>query len=246
MKQFLDLIRRFDPDNPSFPPTEIFNEGWLLRIILDWFSHHQVDGYPLNFHGGSVWFSEALIPSPFLPRYRGDPLGESRTHADGVIGQIDIGRIGKADLDLISDASQFLVLEAKIGSPLSAGTTNAPYYDQAARNVACIAEVLSRCDRRPDDVDALGFYVLAPELKVRQGVFEDVVEAQSIISKVQRRVSAYEGDRDQWYAEWFIPAVENMKIGVLSWEEILERIGREDNQASSSINEFFAHCLEFN
>lgn len=246
MKQLIDLIKAYDPANPSYPPTEIYNEGWLLRIIIDWFSRHRVDDYPLSFQRGSVWFSEALLPSPFLPRNRGDLLGETRTHADGVIGQIDIGRTGKADLELMPGASQFIVLEAKISSPLSAGITHAPKYDQAARNVACIAEVLSKCGRKAEDLEALGFFVLAPEVKIHKGTFTEALDPKSIISKVKNRVSAYEGDREEWYADWFIPSVEKMEIGILSWEEILERISKEDQQASDSIGEFFKHCLEFN
>ncbi|MCH7876577.1 MAG: hypothetical protein IH965_14945 [Gemmatimonadetes bacterium] len=29
------------------------------------------------------WYSEALLPSQFLKRFRGDPLAEGWTHADG-------------------------------------------------------------------------------------------------------------------------------------------------------------------
>jgi hypothetical protein len=37
------------------------------------------------------------------------------------------------------------------------------FFDQAARNVACIAEVLRRANRLPQEAPCLGFYVLAPE-----------------------------------------------------------------------------------
>ena len=70
-------------------------------------------------------------------------------HANGVIGHFSIGDEGKADLKLLPEATQFLVLEAKMFSGLSPTVNNARYYDQAARNVACMAEVLCRAERNP-------------------------------------------------------------------------------------------------
>lgn len=59
----------------------------------------------------------------FLPRFRGDPLGESQTNADSVIGHFIIGSKGKTDLKLIPDATHFVVLEAKLYSGLSGNRT---------------------------------------------------------------------------------------------------------------------------
>ena len=59
------------------PPTILFNEGWLLRLLLDWFSGQHVQGHPLSFPENGKWFSEALLPTAFLPRSRKDPLGEA-------------------------------------------------------------------------------------------------------------------------------------------------------------------------
>ncbi len=40
-------------------------------------------------------------------------------------------------------------------SNLSAGVKNAPEYNQAARNVACMAEVISRSGLQVEDIDQL-------------------------------------------------------------------------------------------
>ena len=66
-----------------------------------------------------------------------------------MLGHFAIGDPGTAALTLAPDARQLVVLEAKLYARLSAGVRNAPYYDQAARSVACIAETLRRVDRRP-------------------------------------------------------------------------------------------------
>lgn len=62
---------------PLFPPTLLYNEGWLLRLTLAWFAAHPGQAHPLSFSTAARWFSEALLPSAFLPRYRADKLAEN-------------------------------------------------------------------------------------------------------------------------------------------------------------------------
>lgn len=161
-QRLTELLASLTEDSPPFPPTLLYNEGWLLRLILDWFSRNPVAAHPLTFTPGTRWFSEARLPSAFLPRHRGDPLSETHTHADGVIGHFRIGQTGKTDLRLLEDATQFVVLEAKLIKGLSARTSRVRYFDQAARNVACIAETLRLSNRRPQDMAQLAFFILAP------------------------------------------------------------------------------------
>jgi hypothetical protein len=115
-----DLIEAFDHDNPNFRPTEIYNENWLLKAFLHQASEAELRNSTFSFTKGSTWFSEALLPTAFRARYRGDHLAETRTNADGVIGHILIGKKGKADLRLLPDARQFVVLAPQ--SAIDAGT----------------------------------------------------------------------------------------------------------------------------
>lgn len=32
-------------ESPLFPPTDLYNETWLLRLVLDWFSRHEVPNH---------------------------------------------------------------------------------------------------------------------------------------------------------------------------------------------------------
>src|SRR4051812_29150709 len=170
----------------AFPPSELYNEAWLLRIVLDWFTRQGGDRYPMSPLDGARWFSEAWLPSAFLPRYRGDRLGESRTHADAVIGQIRIGDPRSPGLALAPRASQLALLEAKLTNRLSAGVKNAPYFDQAARSVACLAEVLRRAGREPSAMDDLSFLILAPRARIDDGVFARDTSPDAIHRKVRR------------------------------------------------------------
>jgi len=230
-----------------FPATVFFNENWLLRIVLDWFSTHPNVQYPLAFTFSARWFSEALLPSAFLARHRKDPLAESCTHADGVIGHFRIGEYGKADLSLLDSATQFIVLEGKIFSRLSPGVTNARFYDQAARTVACMAEVLKRKGRPPDALNRLAFYVIAPQSQIDDGVFAEETDPLSIRRKVQRRVDEYAGaTRDVWLRDWFEPLMPKIEIGCLSWENVLTTINVVDPETGAAVNRYYQHCLCFN
>ena len=232
--------------NPHFPPTTLYNEGWLLRIILDWFAQNETDEHPLTFHTNAIWYSEAQMPSAFQARVRGDTLGETRTHADGVIGHFDIGQHSKAGFDLHHDARQFVVLEAKMSSSLRKGTKNAPYFDQAARNVACMAEVLSRANRKPDQLMNLGFYVLAPLPQIEKGTFKEKMEPASIQAKVSQRVEEYKGEKDDWHEEWFKPLINQIDIQTISWESIIDFIKDHDSINGPEIEQFYQYCLQFN
>ena len=232
------LSRVGDPDS-TLRPTELFNEGWMLRLLLDWAARSARGPHPLTFLEGARWFSEALLPSQFLPRTRGDLLAESWTHADGVIGHFTIGDVGRGDLAIQSDARQFVAVEAKMFSGLSPGVTNVPDYDQATRYVACIAETLARAARTPRSLSSLGFYVIAPQEQIDHGVFSYLVTRESIQRKVRARVTAYGGEKDRWYTDWFLPTVDAISLDVLAWESLVEDAGPE-------YVEFYRKCLIHN
>ena len=235
-----------DYEKPNFPPTILFNEGWLLRLIVDWFSTSGITDHPLSVPKDGHWFSEARLPSAFLPRFRGDPLAESHTNADGVIGHLTIGTKGKTDLELIPEATHFVVLEAKLYSGLSKGVKHANYYDQAARNVACMAEVLRIADCKPKSFSQIGFYVLAPKDQIKARTFNRLLDKQSINDKVNRRISSYGGERDKWSKDWFTPTKEVVDIRIISWEAILDVISENDSKTGCSLKEYYSHCLTFN
>lgn len=232
---------------PVMPPTEIFNEGWLLRLALDWFARHPDVAHPMAVPPGTNWYSEALLASQFASRFRGDRLSESHTHADGVVGHFHIGHTGQGDLFLEPDARYFVVLEAKVGSRLSVGTTHAPDFDQAARNVACMAHALSKADASIEDFDRLGFFVVAPGSQIRLGLFDSELTNGSLRSKVLKRVEAYEDARKSvWYEKWFLPTLNRVDIGTVSWEEVIALMSAVDKQTATWFADFYETCLYFN
>lgn len=240
------MLEACEAGDPRFPPTVLFSEGWLLRVVLDWFAAHGGERDPFAPAPGGRWFSESWLPSAFLARYRGDELAESRTHADGVVGHFVIGEPGTAGLRLAADAKQLVMVEAKLYGRLSAGVRNAPGYDQAARTVACMAEVLRRAGREPDELKDLAFIVIAPLARVEDGVFARQLGLDSIRRTVRARVDSYNGGRDPWFRDWFEPTLQRVDIRCLGWEDAIETIAFHDPAAGQFIDSFYGKCLRFN
>ena len=227
------------------PPTELYSEGWLLRLVLDWFeAHRAANDHPLSFRPRALWFSEALLASRFLAESRSDRLAESYTHADGVVGHFDMAPGARGEATVADGAEQLVVVEAKLGSPLSKGVKNAKNYGQAARNVACMAHMLDFKKRDPSSMDSLAFFVIAPESQIRSGIFEDFVTKPRIASQVEARVAQYGGARDEWLETAFRPTLEAIDVGLLSWEGIIEIVEQRDPDCE--LRSFYDQCLRFN
>jgi hypothetical protein len=176
---------------------------------------------------------------------------KSNTHADGVVGHVTIGSGAVANTVLANGATQFLVSEAKLFSPFSARVTNAPYFDQAARTVACIAEVLCRANRHPKQLASLGYFVLAPTEQIEgRKRFHSVLSKESIHEKVSRRVSQYAGSPDEeeknrWLRDWFEPTLKEIELKSLAWEEIINFIRGKDPEFGPELSKFYDECLRY-
>jgi hypothetical protein len=47
-----DLLLRCGTETAVLPPTELYNEGWLLRLTLDWFERNRSVTHPFAFDPG--------------------------------------------------------------------------------------------------------------------------------------------------------------------------------------------------
>jgi hypothetical protein len=244
LPRIAELLARCGSAGAVMPPTQLYNEGWLLRLVLDWFERHPRSTSPLRFESGARWYSEALLPSRFMAQYRGDRRAESFTHADGVIGHFDVQPGERGSASLRSGTSQFVVCEAKLGSALSFRTTNSADFDQAARNVACMAYMIGAAGTPVAQLRKLAFYVIAPDSQIKAGVFGQLVTKDSVRAKVVARIQPYDGAMDEWYRSVFEPVLATMDLALLSWESILEAIG--DDSEAVGLREFYAGCLKFN
>ena len=106
-----------DPGARLFPPTELYSEGWMLRLLL-WYGARGADCLPVQMGEASRWYSEARLDSPFLKRAGSESnhLAEGQTHADGVLGHFEFRGKTEAGLVVSADARQLVVFEAKMMS----------------------------------------------------------------------------------------------------------------------------------
>jgi hypothetical protein len=246
LKRIQTLLEHCSDDKRHFPPTTFYNEGWMMRLVIDWFARNKTNHFPLTVPQDSTWYSEALLLSTFLPRYRGDKYSELWTHADGAIGHFEIGRSGDGDLSILSQAKHFVIVEAKMFSELAPGVKNANYYNQAARNVACIAEVLRKGNKKADELISLGFYVLAPKSQINKGVFKQQLKYEDIKKTVQRRIQEYKVPKEDWWNNWFLPTIKKIEIQTVSWEDVIIKIKETDISSGQALNDFYNLCLKFN
>lgn len=245
------MLSAADSEDAVFPPTLFYEEGWMLRLIL--FSAAEgINCLPFKFAPGSKWYSEALLASPFHARHRNDELAEAYTHADGIVGHFNFRAMTKAGLELRSNATQFVVLEAKMSSGLSAGTRRAVAYDQAARTVACMARTIER-DRIPlGNLDSVGFYLIAPEDQLKRGVFEKQMTRENIVEKVSARIEEYEKDGvktrqlREWFEGTFQPMLRRIDLSCWSWEAAVSTIAQTDAELGKQVQAFYHQCIACN
>jgi len=111
------LINREAPKS-LFPETLIFNEGWLLRLVLkEWLAGSAGSGFGfLPFPEGVTAYSEGQLYTPF----RGGSHPERNTHADGIVGEFTTTGT-KSGIVLKPDFRYIAFFEAKIFSPIAPG-----------------------------------------------------------------------------------------------------------------------------
>lgn len=252
LQKLIDLAVR---DKAFFKPTDIFNEGFLLKILFQFaienpdviYSSDKVN-LVMSHSPETKFFCEGQLYTHFRHKLDSE-LYEKDTHADGVIGHFKIGEDTKTRIIALPDARKFVVTEAKLNSRLSEKVTKAPFYDQAARNVACIAETLFDAKLKPSKLDRIGFYLLVPKQKINKKNFDKLLKPESIKKKVLRRIEKYgpnqRGDLEKWHKQWFLPTMNRIIIEKISWEEIIENI-IEIFPKRTDIDVFYQHCLKHN
>jgi hypothetical protein len=234
----------------------------MLRLVLDAMQPLNISDHPLRFVEGATWYSEARLTSPFLrkskkelPNQEKDTLGEGYTNADGVIGHFIFRDGTKAGLTLAKGARQFIVVEAKLLSNLSAGTTNALTYNQAARNIACMAETIRQGHMAVADFESVGFFVVAPkdqlEKKGRRNsqVYlsrEAITQATEDRLESYKNALRYDANLMKWN-EIFNTLLSRIapkdRVPALSWEDIIHSISEADQKSGEILQSFYNSCL---
>ena len=231
--------------------SEVYNETWLLRMVLSCLHDYKGDfnaSCPkeereiLNRIRDAVrvrWISEGGL-RPTLKN-------EGTTWTDAIIGAVGI----KDDVDdeLDSETKRGIVLnrenknvgvvviEAKVGSKLSKGTRNYPEYNQAARNIACLAQLVM--DDRCDLVDKCSFVVLGPRehIKSWEGLIDNQKRVGNALDVIKAHLTHRRTDDDRFVSVASIIASNSMAI---SWESIIDAL------VNQRLRDFYDSVIEEN
>ena len=226
-------------------PSAFYNEGWLTALTLS-VAASGVRILPFNIASNARWWTEALLRSPFNPRRRGDRRGEGLTCADAVIGHFNRRPKTKRGVRVRPDAAQWVVVEAKLGSRLSARTDNAEGFDQAARSVACLACELGLERVDPARCSSLGFFVFAPDKSLV--AHRDLVSRERIAAKVKARVERFDDPLreplERWFDGPFTKVLERAALDCVEWESIIEGAARADETQGRMLKAFYSECLK--
>lgn len=182
---------------------------------------------------------EGLLSSPFLARNRQDSLAEGYTHADMALGDFRVDSANRGDITIEGVSGVFGVIEAKMGSQLSAGTKNAVEYDQASRNLACIAFNTLSTEHR------IFFGVVAPRKKIEENGMDVQVSVSRMVEKIARRFDMYDVDSEvHALKERVLDRAQRCACFVISYESWIDALA--NHNAHADLEDFKNQCYRFN
>lgn len=223
----------------TFPPSLlIYNEGWLLRAVLQlWASSRENKGLPFSCPKEASLFSEAQLRTPFYKA----PLKETHTHVDGLVGDFTIRDGTKSGIDIKQDFKLLAVFEAKMYSGFAQGTTKIENYSQVSRTIACMINELLTIKKPLAESCSIYYVGLYPRESKKIIQPEQKYTPDNIKKEITRRLKDYEAIHsilEQFNAEWK-RLLSLIKIEFYTWEEIIEQI----NQAE--LKTFYNDCEKY-
>jgi hypothetical protein len=221
----------------NLSPTILYNEGWMIRILVAASIESGIKLPGVDFSCINYWYSEGLLSSPFLRS--NNKLAEGYTHADMAIGNFEVGHDGKGDLKVIGKTGIFGVIEAKMGSPLARGTKNAPDYNQASRNLACIAFNTLYTNHK------ISFAVVAPAKKITKHRMKEKAGMDLMLKQIETRFNSYSGDEMVYsLRDSVLDRASTCICSVISYEDWIDLFIGTDTEKDLTV--FYERCLEFN
>jgi len=231
-------------------PTEFYNEGWLTRLLIFSITDFGLKEHKLYIQDNSKYFSESLLYSPFLARFNKDSLAERHTHADSAIGEFNIGNDNnKGSLKL--KGNKLNIFEAKINSGFSKGVTNAKFYNQSARYIACITETIDKANKINQlDKLSIGFYLIIPKKQYeKKHNFKELLDKKYIYETVKKRVEQYKGQdvyekKTSWLDSTFQKVLDKITIEPIFYENVISDL--KEYKYYNKINDYYKKCIEYN
>ncbi len=235
-----------DDEIPPIARSEIYNETWLLRLTLalihDYEGRFEIAGSnddsqkeekekALDAIRTAVkkrWISEGGLSPVFE--------NEGTTWADAILGDVTRRSKTKRGVEALPEGS-IVIVEAKMGSALANGTDNIPGYDQAARNIGCLAQMVAL---RKLSVKC-GFFVFAPDPTNAQTKIENAFETFKRVREAGHKYKMLDGKELDLLGK--IDKIAKQSIA-MSWDEVIGAINNKD--ATEKLLPFYKEtCKEF-
>jgi hypothetical protein len=154
-------------------------------------------------------------------------------------GNFEVGHEGKGDLKVIGETGIFGVIEAKMGSPLARGTKNAPDYNQASRNLACIAFNTLNTNHK------ISFTVVAPAKKITKHRMKEKAGKDFMLEQIEKRFSSHSGDEMVYdLKDSVLDRASSCICSVISYEDWMDLF--DDSEMKNDLIAFYERCLKFN
>lgn len=259
LKEIIEIIElTLDEDKRILSPRAIFNENYLLNLVMYWFMRQ--DHFIVNSDSDrkickafqligddARCYNQATLETPFKVRNKGekDPLAEASPTVSAVVGHFKVlyGK-KKERITLLPEANQFIIIETTLNKALNKGTRKFKNYNQVARNISCMIQTISHLDNI--FLDHLGLYVVAPKKMLQQESFKTFTYKQSIDELIKKRVEDYGEDQEKKaFLEIFNKIFQRIEVDCISYEDILRFIKKNDNDYSEMINNFYKVCLRY-
>lgn len=234
MQNIIDIISSIDSNFPNVNPTQIYNEGWMTRLLINQSIKEKTKFNGFDFGKISNWTSEALISSPFIKTKQ---KREGYTHADIVFGDfnIDYTKSGKVTVD--NNAKLFGIIEAKMGSSLSKGTNNFTDYNQASRNLTCISS------ETYDKNCMIYFIVVVPKSKLAK--IKEQIDLQNLLQQIERRFFDYDDNfKSTQNMDLLISKAKQCSIMAWSYEDWIDAI--VSPKSREYLNDFYLKTKKWN
>jgi hypothetical protein len=223
MQNIIDIINSIDSEFSNINPTLIYNEGWMTRLLVRQSLKEKIKLKSLNFGDISNWTSEALISSPFI---KAKTYREGYTHADIALGDFNVNYENRGEIIISDNAKIFGIIEAKMGSDLSKKTANTINYNQASRNLACIA---SKTYNKKDC--SIFFSVVAPEVKLKEYKIDIQIDLKTMIQEIKYRFNPYENDfKSSQNMDSLIYKAETCDVWAMSYEEWIDCLANSEEK----------------
>lgn len=216
-------------------PTIIYNEGWMVRLLVEYSIRENICLHDIHFEKFENWTSEALISSPFI---KAPKLREGYTHVDIAFGDFTINYQERGEL-VFNSPKLFGVIEAKMKSDLSQSTSNYKNYNQASRNVACIAKNTLGCKCESY------FIVVAPKSIIDRHQIEKQIDKTFIVDQINSRFNIYDDEfkKHQKQCE-VLNEVKTMTILSISYEDWIAEF--RDGKIKKKLESFYSECKAWN